>query len=327
MAGTDMGIGGDVARCAMHPSLAARGTCARCGNFMCEVCSEDGARKLCPVCRERTGQEASFPLERHSWSIGALWEYCFEAFKREWLMLSVAMLVVMVVSIVAQAAGNIASTIAGLTDSVALIVLAGLFAFVVQTVVQGVMGMGMLRVVFDVLEGGRADVSRLFSQVHKAWRYLGTTLLLVLVLGVPLMLLFGLLLVIGMLGVGVPVGVLAGEEVFRPEGPLMAALFVGAGLLTLIPGLYFGLPFYLVQAHLAFTEEETPMGALRHCYLLARGQRLPLFGVLLLMAPVVFVGVLACCVGVLPALALSQLLLGGVYLALRRGSVLEARPR
>ncbi len=327
MSGTDMGVGGDVARCAMHPSIAARGTCERCGNFMCEVCSEGGARRLCPACRERTGEGADFPLDRHSWSINALWEYCFEAFKREWLMLSVAMLVAMAVGMVAQLAGNVASTIAGFTDSVALIVLAALFAFVVQTVVQGVMGMGMLRVAFDVLEGGRADLGRLFSQMHKAWRYLGTALLAVLVLGVPLMLLFGLLLVVGMLVVGVPVGVLAGEDALRAQGPLMVALFSGAGLITLVPALYFGMPVYLLQAHLAFSEEETPVGALRHCYLLVRGQRMSLFGVLLVMGVVALIGMLACCVGILPALALSQLLLGGAYLALRRGSVLEAHPR
>jgi len=100
-------------------------------------------------------------------------------------------------------------------------------------------------------------------------------------------------------------------------------VFSVAGLLTFIPAIYFGLPLYLLQPELTLNEDVSPMQALRNCYTLARGERLSLFGVGLLVMALVLVGLLACCVGIFPALGLGQLLLAGLYLALRNGSELE----
>ncbi len=46
------------ARCPRHPEVAALGTCARCGTFVCGQCATtraDGQRS-CPACEERTPQ-------------------------------------------------------------------------------------------------------------------------------------------------------------------------------------------------------------------------------------------------------------------------------
>jgi len=322
MAVMDSGSGAVGARCALHPTLGATGTCDRCGNFMCEICSQRGSRTFCPTCRQRTGERA-FPLRRDTWSISALWDYCFEAFKRDWLMLSVAMLVGMGVTTVANVAGNIAGAVIQLTDSTVAIGVLVFLSSLVQVVVQGVMGLGMMRVVFDVLEGGGVDIGRLFSQWKKAGRYVATMFLAFVVLVLPLMLLFLLLAFIGMMAAGGSVADLTSGNIFSANPTAGPIVFTGAMLLTLVPAVYFGIPLYLLMAELTFNDDVTPVRALRNCYSLARGERLSIIGVLLMTALVGFVGLLACCVGLLPAYALGQLLVGGLYLALRNGSERE----
>jgi hypothetical protein len=319
MATMDSGSGHLGARCALHPTLEASGTCERCGNFMCTVCSERGASTFCPTCRGR-GERRAFPLRRDTWSFSALWNYCFAAFKREWLMLSLAMLVSMALSMVVGIFGNFVGLLAGAVDSAALVAVSGVLTFLVQTVVQGVMGLGMSRVILDVLEGGRADVGRLFSQIGKAGRYLGAVLLAFVLVGLPLALLFVVLSFVGLLMGGLSVGEIAGGEVFRSRELLVLGVFLGTGLVTLIPGLYFGLPLYLLQAELAFDDDASAVQALRDCYTLARGERLSLLGVSIVAGLVSILGLVACCVGALPTLALGQTLIAGLYLALRTGS-------
>ncbi|MFL5351625.1 hypothetical protein [Archangium sp.] len=62
-------------------------------------------------------------------------------------------------------------------------------------------------------------------------------------------------------------------------------------------------------------------------YVLARGERLSLFGIILLTMLLGLAGAIACCVGIFPAHALGQFLIGGFYLSLRQGSELDVRPR
>lgn len=328
MSTMDAGSRGLGASCAMHAEHEATSTCARCGNFMCDVCSEQGTQTLCPVCRERTGQRA-FPLRRDTWNFGALWDLCFESFRREWLMLSVAMLVATIIGMVASFASNIASAVGQATGSTGVMVVLVLLAFLLQTVVQGVMGMGMLRVVMDVLEGGRADIGRLFTQVHKAGRYLVTILLTFVLVGLPLLVLFGVLVLLGTVATGHSLSQIFAGEVFRegtPPGFALMGVFIGAALVTTVPAIYFGLPLYLLQAELTHEEDVSPMEAVRHCYVLARGERLSILGISFIAALVGMAGVFACCIGVIPALALGQLLVCGLYFALRQGSELEKEP-
>ncbi|PTL80720.1 hypothetical protein DAT35_25540 [Vitiosangium sp. GDMCC 1.1324] len=320
----DSGSRGLGAPCALHPTQVATGTCERCGNFMCDVCGEQGRQILCPSCRERLGV---FPLRRDTWSFSSLWDYCYELFKRDWLMLSVAVLVAMGVSMTINALGNLAGPLLKREDSLVPIIIVGVFTAVMQMVVQGVMGMGMLRVVFDVLEGKRVDVGRLFSQVDKAGRYVAAMLIALVVVGLPLLLLFALLTFVGLVSVGLPASGIFESGISGLEAaPTLVGVFSAAGLVTFAAACYFALPLYLLQSELTYNEDVTPVQALRNCYELARGERLSLLGVTLVGALLALVGVFACCVGVLPAVAMGQLLVGGLYLALRNGSELDVRP-
>lgn len=299
------GLGGAV--CPRHPSVNASSTCARCGTFMCDTCSEWGAQAHCPDCRERTGVVA-FPLNRDNWDFGSLWDYSWATFKREWLMLSLGTLCLMVLSFIIQAVAGLLPLLGSAAGSNVLSVILQIIGTLIQTVVQGVLGLGYLKMVFDVLQGQRADVGRLFTQLHKAGPYLVTTLLLALMFLLPL----------------AAVGGVAAAAIYALGGGFdnETVLFSVIGITTLLaigPLLYFALPLYLLQPAMAFEETFSPMDILRHCYTLARGERLSIFGVTMVGMLLGIAGVLACCVGLIPALALFQVLIGGLYLALRTG--------
>jgi hypothetical protein len=312
---TDMGFGGmgsgvGSAQCALHPDQPAMRTCTRCGSFMCSTCAEGGAQTLCPACQQRLGVGQGFPLNRDNWSFSALWDYCFEIFKREWLMLGAVMLVFFGVAFIVQLVAGILPLLGKAVNSQALSVILTIASTVIQQAVQGVLGLGLLRVMFDVLQGQKLDIGRLFSQLHKVGTLLLTLLMVFLMVGVP----FGV--------VGAVVAVIRG--VTGMEWSSLVPVIVVLGVLVLGPMIYFLIPLSLLQAEIAYSDDPAPMQVLRNCYAYARNQRLSIIGVSIVGGLVALVGMLACCVGVLPALGLSYLLIAGLYLALRTGAEVES---
>ncbi|MBZ4374498.1 hypothetical protein [Corallococcus sp. AS-1-6] len=305
------------ASCALHPGREATGTCARCGNFTCDACSQDGASPRCPTCRERSG--ATFPLSRETWTFNKLWDVCWPAFQREWGMLSLAVLIYLGVSLGANLLLNVATGIGAAADSVVVAMVLGGVGFVAQQLVQGLVQLGLLRVCFDVLHGGRADVARLFSQMHKAVPYTLTMLLVFVIVMVPLALLsfLGILVLVGTgLMSGVDLGS-SSEQFWNALVPILGVL--GLGFLVLVgPLMYLALPLYLVQPELAYSDAPpSPLEVLRRSWEAARGQRLGILGVGLAGAAAMLAGVFACCVGFIPGMALAQLLIAGMFLCLR----------
>ncbi len=326
MAETDFGGAGQ-ARCALHPEEWASGTCERCGNFMCGLCSDNGAQSWCPTCRERAGA-STFPLRRDTWTFSALWDYAWAAFKREGLNLSLAALIVFSCIGAVQFAGNILTQVAVAMDNLALLALLTLVSMVLQSFVQGIVTLGLVRLCFDVLNGQGVELAHVFSQVHKAGRYVVATLFIWLVFLVPVFLILGGALVVGAIVGGVSAAELGeGEAIFREAGTSMLIAVTVAGLILLVPLVYFALPLALLPAEFAFNEDGTALGALRNCYVLARGQRLGLILLSLVSILLTLAGFLLCCIGVIPAWALIHVLIAGLYLSLRRGSELELEPR
>ncbi|RJS20151.1 hypothetical protein DRW03_20570 [Corallococcus sp. H22C18031201] len=303
--------------CPVHPDRGAKRACGRCGNFMCDICSERGMRSLCLACREREGFTA-FPLNRSNWTIGSLWELCWAAFQREWGMLSVAALILMGVSGGAQMFMNLVVAIGGASNSVALTVVLTLIVVIAQMLVQGLVQLGFLRVAFDVLHGRSVDLARLFSQMNKLVHYAMTMIVMMLVLFIPALLLISGGAVAVMLGMG-------GVEALRHPATLLnnpgmlIAVTSAVGVLGIIVCSYLLLPLYLLQPELAFCDDPpSPLEVLQRCWRYADGQRLRMLGVCVLMVVISLVGLLACCVGLIPAMALIQVLFAGMYLAVSR---------
>lgn len=304
---TDLGGVGQGAYCALHPDQQATRTCTRCGNFMCTTCSQGGEQSNCPTCRERMGEGQVFPLTRDTWNFNKLWDYCFAAFKQNWVMISAAILIVGGIGFFTNVLTRLLPLIGNALDNEVLTVILTVVAAIAQNIVQGVLGIGMSRLLIDVLQGKPPRVERVFSQFHKTGTYIYTLLVILLFAMVPAGAITGLIF-----------GVMAA---FPDAGPPIA---IGLGVLIFIPLIYFFFPLIFLQPEMAMREDSPkPMQLLRNCFEYARGQRLSIFGVLLIQMLLVLGGLIACCIGVIPAAGLSSLLTTGLYLALSNGAEVE----
>jgi hypothetical protein len=65
--------------------MRARGVCARCGNFVCDWCTEQGRYAECGACRERGA--LGFLFTRDAWTVSGLLSHSWVTFKRDWVAL------------------------------------------------------------------------------------------------------------------------------------------------------------------------------------------------------------------------------------------------
>lgn len=294
----ERGNGETGARCAQHPMQSASGTCDRCGNFTCAEC---GPGAQCPPCAEREGH--AFTLSRDAWTFSGLWDHAATTFKREWVMLSLATLVLMLTSFVLSAAGAVVQGLAQAAGGVSGAWTVQSVSFVVQNVVQGALMLGLVRMSLEALQGRKAELGQLFGQFRKVPRYFLMLLIVVVVAYVP-------------------IGALVGAGYVAHQQGLISdtGAAVAAGVLTLVligPLIYFGVPLSFAMIELAYDDRVGAVQALRNSYAIGQGQRLATVGVALVGAAVTFAGLMAFCIGILPAMGFAYLLFGGLYLALR----------
>jgi hypothetical protein len=291
---------------------------------MCDECTLGRTVSTCPTCRALTGQAGAFPFSRDSWSFSAIWDFCFEAFKREWVMLSVAVLVMVGVSMVMSAVSQAVTGGAAYGGSASLSIARFAMSALSQAI-QGVLSMGLLAMVFDVLKGGRADFSRLGSQLSKTGKYLVQLLLLGVVFGVPIVLFFGGLAAaaIAASGVGFSAQSLSNVEGLLEHKQAIGILVIGV-CLAFIPLIYFTLPLTFATMELVHDDDVGPWQAVANAFTIAKDNRLAMIGFGFVEGALVLAGLFACCVGMLPAAALAQMLMACLYLALRNGSGLSS---
>ncbi len=316
------------ARCAVHTEVAASAVCARCGNFMCGTCSQGGAQQWCPTCV--ASYAGAFPFKRDDFDFSRIWDFCWAIFTREWVMLSVAVIIYFFVAMAGGMVGNIftqaamQATIGGDPGALArdperlftarnIAILGGAYAMsiLISTVVTGIGLMGLIRVSTDVLHGRKVDLGRMFLDIKKLGRYVGAQLLL---------------MAVGLVG-AVPMGIAAYLAFAGARGDRPVVLAVG-GLVSALIALTLAivaLPLLLAQYEIVYGDAGT-IEALSRVWRLGSGFRLQLFGYSLVGGLVILAGVIACCVGMLPAMGLQQLIMASLYLALRNGSDLPKAP-
>ncbi|MBX7113313.1 MAG: hypothetical protein K1X64_03180 [Myxococcaceae bacterium] len=326
----DTATGG--ATCALHPAVSASATCQRCGNFMCAECAAQGVETRCPACRQLLGQ-TGFPFERSNFDFGRLWGYAFERWQREWVMLSVAVLSMFAASVAVSLATTVVQGIlsavfgaAGDAGSgmaaVAVIGMSQLLGIILRVVIDGTLQLGFLRMLLDVLHGGQADIGRLISQFSKLPRYLLLAVVVGLIFVIPIVSVYGAALVVGLKSAGLSFGDVENFKNLFESGEGVWALFlpfVGATVLLIPFMFYVGMPLYFMFFELVHGDAPG-LDALSRSFKIAKGLRFPIFGYGFMGGLVMVVGVLACLIGLLPAMALAQLLMGSLYLAARNGS-------
>jgi hypothetical protein len=298
--------------CSLHPELAALDVCSRCGSFRCLQCS--AGSDLCPRCREF----ATFPLSRSGWRFSELFDYSLACFRRQWLMLSVAGLLFFVIGMAGSFVGAAVQAVGEGIGTRGAEIIAIALAQVGNVAVQGIATLGIYRVALDVLQGGSADPARMFGEAWKIGRYLLQ------------------LLIVGALAVlcAVPYFGIVALIVFRITGENLDSFVSGtvsgdaviplviAAAIAIVPATYFFIPAYFGPVELVLNHRLSARDALRNSYAVLRGGRLAALWAWMVMGVIGIAGLLACCVGIFPALAFSMLLQTGLYLTLRTGAAL-----
>jgi hypothetical protein len=248
-----------------------------------------------------------------------LFSYSIERFRREWLMLTVSVVLYFALSLGGSLLAAIPQTAGERYGFTAPTVIVLCVMYGASYAIQGIALLGMTRVVVDVLQGGHADPVRVFSQTRKVGRYLLQLLVIVTAMVLFVGAFLGLAAIIAIARGAPPTidGLLPGP--FTGEA---AVLFLIAAAIAIGLGVYLFIPAYFASLELVLSDRIGPIDALRNCYAVVRGRRLIAFGVLIAMGVLALLGMLACCVGFLPAFAFSMLLYAGLYLSLRNGAAL-----
>lgn len=318
------------AQCAIHPGVAAPTVCGRCGNFMCLQCSEQRTQAYCPTCLPMMGGGTGFPIGADG-NFDQIWAYCFERFKSEWVMLSVGVVLFFGIAMVGGLAANVVSAVLNAVMGIKLdrlnplehidqFVLSTLVSQVVSSLVQipvmGVALVGLYRMLFDVLEGKKADVARMFSQLSLVPNYVLLQLIIYAVVTLPSMIYFGAVGLVALKSTGVSLRDLSASSFSSAFASALPILFAGGAVFFVV--MLFVFPVMLFSVKELILTHCTPVEALRRGWLIGSGQRLRLIGYSFIGGLLMMVGAFACFVGMIPAMALAYLLLLSVYLTARQ---------
>jgi hypothetical protein len=302
------------ARCAVHAETEALAVCVRCGNYMCAACSQSGRSGQCNACVERAGG-TRFPFSRDRWRFSAVVEYCWTRFKAEWLTLSLGALIFLALIYGLAMVGVVASvafmrTAAETADADHGLPTLGIRIAVqaLQVLAQLWLQLGLFALALDTLEGRSPRLSTLFTRIDRF----------------PAALLQLLIIYAALLVFLVPVGltyVLVPDETGTRELAML-----GVAVVLAIPAFYLAIGCGFGMLELVHNPSASAVEALRTSFCLVHGHRLIVVGTGLFAAVVVIAGAIACCVGIVPALALGTLIIGGVFLALKTPTSSSSAP-
>lgn len=300
---------------------------------MCASCAANGSETQCPTCRQLN--PVGFPYDATA-DLSTLWGHVTDSFQREMAMCLVGVLIFLAFVIggglVANVINSIITSIIGLELDPAnpmrnlggfatKLLLSQIVGTLVNVAVQGVALVGLYRLLIDVLVGKKADLARMFSQLHLLPQYLGMQLILLVCVSVPSLLYFGGVAVIGARLIGVDPNHLSDFRAERLANPAFFGLIGGSMLLfmvamvVILPLSLFGLPELIVG-------QCGPVEALKRAWDLGEGQRLRVFGYSFVAGLVTMAGALACGVGLFFAMPVAYMLLLALFLAVRRSSSL-----
>ncbi len=283
---------------------------------MCEVCCENGTQAQCLACRNLQGEEFPFTAESE---FNALWDHLILAFQREVPMCILATLVLMALSYGAGLVGQVLSGVVFAALGIKFDLADGLknptslgAAFFVWQLIGGIIGMvgngigliGFYRVLFDVLMGKKADIGRMFSQLHLLPQYA---------------LLETIKLLMMLVGAGVVMALLYSVGFFPFDGRGVPGLVMGISVVLLGVSVLF-LPAWLFSTPELMVGKCNALEAFRRAWVLGRGQRVRTLGYSVLALLIMFGGVLACIVGLLAAVPVSTMLVLALFMALRRSA-------
>lgn len=316
------------AKCALHPDRPATRTCPRCGTFACGDCVPS-PEVQCPTCQQLTGQ-APFPFTRDAFTLDALWSYAFAKWKREWVMLAVAFLIVTgaqwigglissainlgATAVVGNRLGTLGSGLLGFSSTLSNNILG--------VAISGTFQMGFIKITLDVIHGKRADLGEILTQFRKLGRYLVAYFLTVATAGAIFLVWAAIVVVLAAAVAGLSFGSLPELKDFDFARSLLkgsALVVVALGFLAYVPAVIFvWVHFQLATFELVHTDCG-PLEAIARAYRMTEGHRLTAAGYAFVAGVILFLGLLACCIGIFPAAGLAECLSVTLFLTLRAG--------
>jgi hypothetical protein len=291
------------ARCALHPEVPASAVCARCGNYMCSTCSEQGRSSLCSDCRARP-DASNFPFSRTNYTVQGLIDFTWRRWKANWLNLSLAALIFLGVTYGFAAAIGVSSGLMTVlshpsSDGRSAIG-AGGFQFAMQFVeilLQIWLQLGLFALLVDVLQGRQPQLGMLFSRSGKLVSALGQMLLIYLCI--------------------IPFAFPFAAVFLAHDNAVRLKIAFGIAALEIVPAVYLALGLAFAMVELSCNPAATALAAMRTSFAMANGQRWSVLGMGLVAVLVTIAGALACCVGAIPAMSLGMMMICSLYLALR----------
>lgn len=298
---------------------------------MCSSCAVNGAETQCPTCRALS--PIGFPYDANA-DMGTLWNHVTAAFQRELAMCIVAVVIffglVFAGGLIAQVFNTVINAIIGIKVDQsnplgnlgafgASFVVSQFVSTVINVVVQGVALVGLYRVLLDVLVGKKADLSRMFSQLHLLPQYIAMQLIMFVMVTVPMLIFGGLVAFVGLRMVDFN---WKHPTSFNPEQllhPAIVGLALGSLVVIIVVSIIV-LPLTLFSVPELIVGQCGPVEALKRAWNLGEGQRLRTFGYSFVSGLVILAGTLLCCVGLLAAMPVAYLLLLALFLALRQSA-------
>ncbi|MBL8914461.1 MAG: hypothetical protein JNM17_27400, partial [Archangium sp.] len=187
----------------------------------------------------------------------------------------------------------------------------------VQLPFQGIGILGMYRLLVDVLHGRKADIGRMFKNMHLLGRYVVLQLLIHAIVTIPVFLAMAVFGYVGLRSAGLTLGGLNSHSVDQLVRSPAPFIFFGGWLLIICASILV-LPITMLSIPELLVSECEPMEALQRAWKMGEGNRLRLFGYSFVSGVIIFVGLLACCVGAIPASAAAYMLLIALFLVIRR---------
>lgn len=262
-----------------------------------------------------------FDIHRDNVTLTGLLAHASEAWSRDlasWVLAMILYLIGMGVVFGAQVAWGLVSGFQELSGDgssavAALDTVMDVFFQLLQTVVSGVFTLGFVAMAVRALNGKKANIGALFSQLSKVWKIVVQSI--IVILGIALIILpivvIILLMFVGPVTLDTPMNEIT-DKAGRP--------FAIAGLIFLPIYVYVLLGIVFAQSELAFNDDSGPISALVYSWRIARGRRLRIFGVGMVAALIMLGSAMLCGIGLLFGLPFATLLFVALYLALRNGA-------
>lgn len=270
---------------------------------MCEQCTEGGQFLVCPECRERAGL-GSFPLRREGFRWLELPAFAFGVYRRNWLLLTAALILVATGVTLVQGASFIVQIL--LADQVMVALMLQTLLVVPQVLVQGVLTLGLLTIAVRVTRGEPADLSLLVN----SYRKLGSFLLQGLLLNMALLPAVMLALL--------PAGIVL---LLLPDASSVAITALGLTTpLALIALGYVALGVAFASMEIVAQPQVGAVDGIKNSWAIARSHRLGILACGVLGAFAIVLGAMACGVGAVFGFGYALVLYATVYLTLRNGA-------